>query len=492
MLAIQYTCNAQRVNIPWDAVGATMGDGISGGAVVQHLAKLRQRMVNAEESVPPPLRRGGHLPGSPSTRTSKATPTKRTTARNATAKAGKPNATKRKFKSMSDTSDEGEEGYEIESEAEYGTSSSKRSSNNKGGARKIKKDASGDDAATTSRRGKYQRSATPATPTQKGKPMGINLESDGDIESDEDMETASDGNGGPYIAAGAPFLALEDDAPSKGTVGRKTVAKQSLVVKLPMHCEAAMSRLKKCAEEKEGQENSEDGDSENEDDSDTNAEDGDIGEESLDLVSAIVVPAQQHQFVSGFNTPSHVAAQAQSNARNRFVSNNVGTDFFNAEHGLQAAALGTDGLGRYSNMLQDQGMAFDDGHFADATWNDENFVASPEWAPTTFSFDNSNNTSSFNNSQNAFNSNKLQIQTNFGPQAALPDKSNGYYSTDPSIVNQTPSSGSIDRNAYSWPGFNPSADNVTDFDVDNWVHGGTEQPKIDLKPAENDDFTYNA
>ena len=59
ILTIQYVCNADGIKIPWDKVGAIMGEGISDGAVIQHLAKLRQRMVSQNLSTPPPLRRGG-------------------------------------------------------------------------------------------------------------------------------------------------------------------------------------------------------------------------------------------------------------------------------------------------------------------------------------------------------------------------------------------------------------------------------------------------
>ncbi|SLM39651.1 hypothetical protein LPUS_10240 [Lasallia pustulata] len=59
LLTIQSVCNADGVKVPWDKVGAIMGDKITDGAVIQHLAKLRQRMVAQGLSVPPPLRRGG-------------------------------------------------------------------------------------------------------------------------------------------------------------------------------------------------------------------------------------------------------------------------------------------------------------------------------------------------------------------------------------------------------------------------------------------------
>lgn len=59
LLTIQSVCNTDGVKIPWDKVGEIMGDQITDGAVIQHLAKLRQRMVAQGLSVPPPLRRGG-------------------------------------------------------------------------------------------------------------------------------------------------------------------------------------------------------------------------------------------------------------------------------------------------------------------------------------------------------------------------------------------------------------------------------------------------
>lgn len=59
ILAIQYVCNGDGIRVPWEKVGAVMGEGITDGAVIQHMAKLRQRMVALDLSVPPPLKRGG-------------------------------------------------------------------------------------------------------------------------------------------------------------------------------------------------------------------------------------------------------------------------------------------------------------------------------------------------------------------------------------------------------------------------------------------------
>lgn len=43
LLTIQSECNKHSIQLPWDAIGKTMGEHISGGAVIQHLAKLRTR-----------------------------------------------------------------------------------------------------------------------------------------------------------------------------------------------------------------------------------------------------------------------------------------------------------------------------------------------------------------------------------------------------------------------------------------------------------------
>ncbi|KAL8714041.1 MAG: hypothetical protein Q9225_006661 [Loekoesia sp. 1 TL-2023] len=59
LLTIQWACNKKGVKIPWEMVGYEMGETITESAVVQHLAKLRQRMVSDNLPVPPALTRGG-------------------------------------------------------------------------------------------------------------------------------------------------------------------------------------------------------------------------------------------------------------------------------------------------------------------------------------------------------------------------------------------------------------------------------------------------
>ncbi|KAK2807007.1 hypothetical protein FQN50_005581 [Emmonsiellopsis sp. PD_5] len=58
LLSIQFACSVVGIRIPWQEVAEQMGNGISEGAIVQHLAKLRKRMEDMGLEVPPPLKRG--------------------------------------------------------------------------------------------------------------------------------------------------------------------------------------------------------------------------------------------------------------------------------------------------------------------------------------------------------------------------------------------------------------------------------------------------
>lgn len=61
LLTLQWACNKKGVKLPWASVAREMGENITESAVIQHLAKLRQRMVNDNLPVPPPLTRGGRI-----------------------------------------------------------------------------------------------------------------------------------------------------------------------------------------------------------------------------------------------------------------------------------------------------------------------------------------------------------------------------------------------------------------------------------------------
>jgi hypothetical protein len=122
MLAIQSVCNNRGIKIPWDLVADTMGPPITEGAVVQHLAKLRQRMEDSGQPVPPPLRRGGAVPITKVTRGVGAGSMMTGTP----GSAGK--GTKRKVQATNDNLEEDDEEYgnAVGMKNEYGGGSSKK------------------------------------------------------------------------------------------------------------------------------------------------------------------------------------------------------------------------------------------------------------------------------------------------------------------------------------------------------------------------------
>ncbi|KAL8712738.1 MAG: hypothetical protein Q9220_002946 [cf. Caloplaca sp. 1 TL-2023] len=85
LLTLQWACNKRGVKIPWEMVAEEMGTTISAGAVIQHLAKFRSRMVDQGLEVPPALTRGGSnisaKAGKGRSRVQKSRATRRTTNR---------------------------------------------------------------------------------------------------------------------------------------------------------------------------------------------------------------------------------------------------------------------------------------------------------------------------------------------------------------------------------------------------------------------------
>ena len=253
LLSIQSECNNQGICIPWQEIGQTMGDKISGGAVIQHLAKLRGRMVDQGLSVPPPLKRGGSSRISTGPSLNKKTPPKKPNAsQNAT-----PKSTKGLSKAMASTnmaSDESEEGdWDSASEAEFSTPRTKRSKEKSKRRIRVKEESSGGEVETPTKVGDKRKRMVSlgGSPQKKVNLKGTNLEGtptkstrtkrnvdyrkmDGDSSDDGDSDLTNvtmdeeEGDKESYVAKGAPFLALEDDVPSRRQViGRKTTAKPS-------------------------------------------------------------------------------------------------------------------------------------------------------------------------------------------------------------------------------------------------------------------------
>lgn len=150
LLAIQSVCNTDGIRLPWDKVGELMGDRITDGAVIQHLAKIRQRMVSQGLDVPPPLRRGGGSIIS-TTRSGSATVNRKAVSKKAKPKKGSESL------STIDENDEDDEDFSVNKESDSGeeisyTQSRRGSNKSDANARYsvIKNEHSEDDEADSS------------------------------------------------------------------------------------------------------------------------------------------------------------------------------------------------------------------------------------------------------------------------------------------------------------------------------------------------------
>lgn len=247
LLAMQYQCNFAGLAVPWTEIGGIMGDGITGGAVIQHLAKLRIRMVAQGLSVPPPLRRGGGGPRI-STSSSSGSKAKATPPNNGSAQAKstptKPTSTKpkkagKKATQDSDESEDEEDSWNNdESDAEYGKPRVKRAKTEIKGPmrRKMKTEGSEEEPATPSKppKRKHQSSKSSSRDLSAYGTTDINGKPIDDDDDDGDDSDVEDDNKAELVATGAPWLALEDDYTGHSRTGKKTpYKKQSLVVSLP-------------------------------------------------------------------------------------------------------------------------------------------------------------------------------------------------------------------------------------------------------------------
>lgn len=242
LLAMQYQCNFAGLAVPWNDIGGIMGDGITGGAVIQHLAKLRIRMIAQGLSVPPPLRRGGGGSRISTTTSSgskaKATPNNNPNGR-AKATSTKPISTKpkkagKKATPGSDESEEDEDLWDSDgSDAEYGKPRVKRVKTETKGPiqRKVKTEDSDEEVVNPSRAPKRKRKNSKASSSRDLSAYGTTDINGNPIDDYSDVE---DDTKAELVATGAPWLALEDDYSSHPKTGKKTPYKKlSLVVSLP-------------------------------------------------------------------------------------------------------------------------------------------------------------------------------------------------------------------------------------------------------------------
>ena len=241
LLAVQYQCNHTGLAIPWNDIGTLMGPKITGGAVIQHLAKMRTRMIAQNLSVPPPLKRGG---GSAriSTATTSSGPTTTSTKKgkgkaNQTSTKAMPAKSKKAAKKVSPDSDESDEDddddawKDDDSDAEYGEPRPKRTKTTakESTKRKFKAEDSDEEVVLpdnapkrkqkTSKSSSRELSAYGTTDIN-----GVPLDYGTDTEDEASAE---------LVGAGEPWLDLEDDYASHPKTGKKTPFKKSLVVALP-------------------------------------------------------------------------------------------------------------------------------------------------------------------------------------------------------------------------------------------------------------------
>ena len=243
LLAIQYQCNLAGLAVPYTEIGKIMGEGITGGAVIQHLAKLRLRLIALGHSVPPPLRRGG---GSARVSTSASTGSKAKAVpandgnSQVTATSTKSNPAKPKKKAgkkaalSSDESEEEEDSSSDDSDADYGEHRAKRAKFGVKGPmrRNLKMEDTDGEASIPSNppKRKHQSSKSSSRELSAYGTTDINgVPIDYDSHSEDEDDTKAE-----LVAAGAPWLDLEDDYPSHAKTGKKSLyKKKSLVVSLP-------------------------------------------------------------------------------------------------------------------------------------------------------------------------------------------------------------------------------------------------------------------
>ena len=230
LLAMQYHCNRLGLAVPYEDIGATVGPGVTPGAIVQHLAKLRARMVAEGHRVPPPLKRGGSTSklgaGSLSSKAkaakkgnAKGDPKDKAIAAKSTPAMSK-KAGKRAAPGSDDSDDDDESWNDDESDMEYGESRAKRAKYDaKGGMLRRKTKTAHSDEEVATRPGARELSAYGETDIN-GVPI--------DYGSDGEKEV-----GASSVGTNATWLDLDDDYASHPKTGKKTCfKKQSLVVSL--------------------------------------------------------------------------------------------------------------------------------------------------------------------------------------------------------------------------------------------------------------------
>ena len=234
LLTVQYECSKAGVTVPWDAVAETMGPKITGGAVVQHLAKLRNRMIEQGLSVPPPLKRGGgstRISTSATTTpkakaTSKKTDVAQASAKSAKPKSAKPKAAKKGTQGSGDSEDEDDAWSNDDSDADYGQPRAKRAKSDVKGPmqRRVKTEDSDEEIPIPSKSLKRKHQSSKSA---------RNLSTDIDEKPTGDYSDVDDDTNAEVFAAGAPWLTMTNEHSRTKTGKKNPYDKKSLVVSLP-------------------------------------------------------------------------------------------------------------------------------------------------------------------------------------------------------------------------------------------------------------------
>lgn len=245
------------MRLPFTAAGALVGPSVTEGAIVQHLAKLRARLLEAGESVPPLLKRGGgYGPAASPSNSSKSAKAK-----------GKAKVAGKSLKAATESDSDDDEGYEDDN-AKDAKGKGKEKARPKGKkpqskprstkAVAIKKESEDEDGSGLSAKARGKRPRTVSgddseygqgkklakvdsggfLTIRRGKPGSDDggedededmqedweeFESEG--EDDDDLDTAQ-----KTVAAGAPFL--EQDSEHESEYSATWFKPQSQVAKL--------------------------------------------------------------------------------------------------------------------------------------------------------------------------------------------------------------------------------------------------------------------
>lgn len=230
LLILQKVCNQKNIKLPWDEVGEQLGGTITGGAIIQHLAKLRTRRVNQGLPVPEPLKRGGgETPAAPSggQKKSKGKGEAGAALDNSNDddeedididKASDPEAsfgerTKKRGKREADSEDEGD-GYGTKKKLKSKKQSKVSKSRKRPGARSINKD--GKDI-------KKEPDTLPIRVTDAKRAARRTSIDYADPDDGEYDEGTDDDPNEPHVAAGSSFLKLEGFSDGKVKKERRAV-----------------------------------------------------------------------------------------------------------------------------------------------------------------------------------------------------------------------------------------------------------------------------